>query len=140
METTIEAKTLRSRASSDDAFLERVCAYVLLSLFFVLCSSVHTSLHTLFSYFFARFACIARPKQRKARPPSPSLSCIYIYMYTRNKSHLEFFFLSRAISLTASLRQEHWMVSESKKRRTKRRRRRRRKRKKNSKKLILCLI
>ncbi len=49
-----------------------------------------TSLHTLFSYFFARVAYTARPKQRKARSLSPSLP--YSYIYIRNKSHLEFFF------------------------------------------------
>jgi hypothetical protein len=62
-----------------------------------------TSLHTLFSYFFLRASLTQRGQNKGKR--DLFLSLFLILTYIRNKSHLEFFFLSRAISLTASLRQ-----------------------------------
>lgn len=85
METTIAAKTQRSRTSSDDAFLERLYIYVCSS-FFLFHAQAYVTTYS-FSYFFARFACIVRPKQRKARPPpsssSSSLSYTHTHIYTQ---------------------------------------------------------
>jgi hypothetical protein len=94
METTREAKTPLYRASSDVAFLERVCS----SFFYYVLK--RTSLHTLFSYFFLRASLTQRGQNKGKR--DLFLPFILTYIYIRNKSHLEFF-LSRAISLTASL-------------------------------------
>jgi hypothetical protein len=110
-------KTSLYRASSDDAFLERECA----PLFFCYVLK-RTPLHTLFSYFFyARRLHSAAKTKESATSFSPSLPLVLAY--TRNKSHLEFFF-SRAISLTTKVYDKQRMASESKKR----------------KELILCMI
>jgi hypothetical protein len=85
METTREAKTPLYRASSDDAFLERVC-----SSFFLLCAQAYVTTHSFLVFFFARVAYTARPKQRKAR--SLSLPLSYSYIYTQQKSSWVFFF------------------------------------------------
>lgn len=92
METTIAAKTQRSRASSDDAFLERV--YVCAPLFFCFMLK-RTSLHTLFSYFFCALRLHSAAKTKESTT-SFFFSFLHIYIhthtYTRNKSHREFFF------------------------------------------------
>ena len=109
METMKEAKTLRlHKTSADDAFFELVCSTVFLR--YVL---KHTSLHTLFSYSFCarRLYSTAKTKGKRDLPlllsfSHPSLTLplslyIYVCVYIRNKSHLDFF--SRAISLTAKV-------------------------------------
>ncbi len=97
METTRETKTSLYRASSDDAFRERVC-----SSFFLLCVQAYVTIHS-FLVFFLRASLTQRGQNKGKRDLFLSFS--YSYIYTQQKSSRVFFFLSRAISLTASLRQ-----------------------------------
>ncbi len=68
-----------------------------------MCSSVRH--YTLFSRIFFCERRLHTTAKTKESATSFSLFLFYSYIYIRNKSHLEFFFLSRAISLTASLQQ-----------------------------------
>jgi len=109
METTREAKTPLYRESSDDAFLERVCS----SFFFVMCSSVRH--YTLFSRIFLRASLTQRGQNKGKRDLFLPLSLILTYIYATKV--ISSFFLSRAISLTASLRQAtHGVRKQEKKR------------------------
>jgi hypothetical protein len=87
METTIEAKTLWYRASSDDAFLERVCS----SVFFCYVLK-RTSLHTLFSYFFLRASLTYHGQNKGKRDLFLALSLLFLHIYTQQKSSRVFFF------------------------------------------------
>jgi hypothetical protein len=97
METTREAKTPLYKESSDDAFLERVC-----SSFFLLCAQAYVTTHSFLVFFCARRLHSAA--KTKESTISFSLSPLFLHIYTQQKSS-RVFFLSRAISLTASLQQ-----------------------------------
>ncbi len=85
METTRETKTSLYRASSDDAFRERVC-----SSFFLLCVQAYVTIHSFLVFFFARVAYSTRPKQRKAR--SLSLFLLFLHIYATKVISSFFFF------------------------------------------------
>ena len=81
METTIEAKTLWYRASSDDAFFERVCSSFFCMCVYVLCAQAYVTPHFFLIFFLRASLTYHGQNKRKARPLSLFLLYSYIYTY-----------------------------------------------------------